>query len=601
MFGYACHNTTMQFYEWCGDYAGLRPDRGREEAPRRAGDVLDRLRGRRQPAARGARSSCASSTARNSPGPSRTRLREADPARPTSSPRSYAEIELPFDTIPGKDKLGRPTRSSKTHAVRDARERMLEEARSGARSRTATRITRSQVWRFGDQLTWVALGGEVVVDYNLRLKKELAGKRPLWITGYANDVMAYIPSARVLKEGGYEADSSQIYYGQPDEVGAGDRGQDRQQGARTGEVSINHRDTEAQRRRREEPQTIDRFVQLSSLCLCVSVVNSSASPTRSVAEGRTGDLQDAPGLQGRAGRQRAGRRRPGGDGASTSAAGCSSARCAATRTAASAPATRTAAASSCLEDEDGDGVFETSTVFADGLRFPTGVMPWKGGLHRRQRPGHHLPRRHRRRRQGRQDDGPLHRLRPRQHPADGQQPAVGDRQLGLRHGRQRRRHDHLPEKPDMKPLVAARPGHPLPPRRARQPGADVRRRAVRPRPATSAGTGSSTRTASTCGRSSCPTITCAATRTCRAGGDASTSPSTGPRARCSASARSSVARRADDAPQGRPGRQALPDAPNWSPAATSRRRARPCYYGCTSRCSRRRTAAASSSATRRTT
>jgi len=60
----------------------------------------------------------------------------------------------------------------------------------------------------------VALGGEVVIDYNLRLKKELS-RKPLWITGYANDVMAYIPSARVLKEGGYEADSSQVYYGQP--------------------------------------------------------------------------------------------------------------------------------------------------------------------------------------------------------------------------------------------------------------------------------------------------------------------------------------------------------------------------------------------------
>ena len=23
VFGYACHNTTMQFYKWCGDYAGF--------------------------------------------------------------------------------------------------------------------------------------------------------------------------------------------------------------------------------------------------------------------------------------------------------------------------------------------------------------------------------------------------------------------------------------------------------------------------------------------------------------------------------------------------------------------------------------------------
>src|SRR5262245_7175003 len=34
----------------------------------------------------------------------------------------------------------------------------------------------------------------------------------------------------------------------------------------------------------------------------------------------------------------------------------------------------------CLTDEDGDGFYEKSVVFADGLRFPTGVLPWKGGV-----------------------------------------------------------------------------------------------------------------------------------------------------------------------------------------------------------------------------
>lgn len=33
-----------------------------------------------------------------------------------------------------------------------------------------------------------------------------------------------------------------------------------------------------------------------------------------------------------------------------------------------------------LEDPDRDGVFEKVSVFADGLRLPTSVMPWKGGL-----------------------------------------------------------------------------------------------------------------------------------------------------------------------------------------------------------------------------
>jgi putative membrane-bound dehydrogenase-like protein len=35
---------------------------------------------------------------------------------------------------------------------------------------------------------------------------------------------------------------------------------------------------------------------------------------------------------------------------------------------------------SVLVDNDGDGFFETATVFADNLRFATGLQPWKGGV-----------------------------------------------------------------------------------------------------------------------------------------------------------------------------------------------------------------------------
>ena len=52
------------------------------------------------------------------------------------------------------------------------------------------------------------------MDYSLRLRMENEGKA-LWVAGYSNDVMAYIPSLRVLREGGYEGSSSMIYYGLP--------------------------------------------------------------------------------------------------------------------------------------------------------------------------------------------------------------------------------------------------------------------------------------------------------------------------------------------------------------------------------------------------
>jgi neutral ceramidase len=71
-----------------------------------------------------------------------------------------------------------------------------------------------QAWAFGDDLAMVFLGGEVVADYGLRLKRELDGSR-VWVNAYSNDVAFYVASRRLIPEGGYEVDGSMVYYGQP--------------------------------------------------------------------------------------------------------------------------------------------------------------------------------------------------------------------------------------------------------------------------------------------------------------------------------------------------------------------------------------------------
>ncbi|HMX30467.1 MAG TPA: hypothetical protein PKC13_33115, partial [Blastocatellia bacterium] len=69
-----------------------------------------------------------------------------------------------------------------------------------------------QILQIGE-LKLVALAGEVVTDYSLRLKKELGGNT--WVAGYSNDLCSYIPSARMYAEGGYEVVESMIYYDLP--------------------------------------------------------------------------------------------------------------------------------------------------------------------------------------------------------------------------------------------------------------------------------------------------------------------------------------------------------------------------------------------------
>jgi Neutral/alkaline non-lysosomal ceramidase, N-terminal/Dockerin type I domain len=75
-------------------------------------------------------------------------------------------------------------------------------------------------WSFGNDLAMVFMEGEVTVDYSLRLKSDLGDDR-LWVNGYSNAVQGYIPSERVLYEGGYEADDSTYWYALPGRLAHG--------------------------------------------------------------------------------------------------------------------------------------------------------------------------------------------------------------------------------------------------------------------------------------------------------------------------------------------------------------------------------------------
>ena len=77
-----------------------------------------------------------------------------------------------------------------------------------------------QTWSFGSSLAIVFLAGEVVVDYAARLKSELDSQR-LWLCAYSNASPCYIPSERILSEGGYEGASAMIYYDQPSKFAPG--------------------------------------------------------------------------------------------------------------------------------------------------------------------------------------------------------------------------------------------------------------------------------------------------------------------------------------------------------------------------------------------
>jgi hypothetical protein len=213
VFGYACHCTTLtgDCYRIGGDWAGYAEDYleraysgttaffvtgcGADANPQPRGDLaLAREHGLEM----------AGAVAQVMKGP---RIPVVGPITGV-----FERVELPYAKPPTREEYESRLKDKSPFVRRHARAQIETIDRNG--KLPSGYPCPVQVWQFGKDLTLAALGGEVVVDYALRLKREYAG-RNLWVAAYANDVFAYVPSVRILLEGGYEADFNLTYYGLP--------------------------------------------------------------------------------------------------------------------------------------------------------------------------------------------------------------------------------------------------------------------------------------------------------------------------------------------------------------------------------------------------
>ncbi|MEZ6069412.1 MAG: neutral/alkaline non-lysosomal ceramidase N-terminal domain-containing protein [Pirellulales bacterium] len=215
-FGYACHATTLSIMRWTGDYAGFAQVALEQRYP----DAVALF--------------WAGCGADQNPLPRRTvalaqqyGLQLADAVdralRGTMQPidgelsTTYREVALPLDTLPTRADLEQQAQSENRYEA--SRAAHLLAKLDGGTPLSPTYPYPVETWQLGSGPTWIVLGGEVVVDFALRLKSELdddqSARGDVWVAGYANDVMAYIPSRRVLGEGGYEGGGAMVYYGLP--------------------------------------------------------------------------------------------------------------------------------------------------------------------------------------------------------------------------------------------------------------------------------------------------------------------------------------------------------------------------------------------------
>jgi hypothetical protein len=222
LFGYACHNTTLAFQLYCGDYAGFAQQHLEEAHPDAKALFFMGCGGDQNPYPRhGPRGleyckqhgkSLADAVEKALAGGQREvrgRLRLA-----------YEVATLDLEPLPPLEKLQADAKDGKDHRQRKAQyllDRLAKEGKIEMTQRCPLHAA-----RFGDDLLLIAISGETVVDYSLRCKKDFGGKGAggngsgngadrkaagapfVWVSGYNDDVFAYLPSQRVLREGGYE-------------------------------------------------------------------------------------------------------------------------------------------------------------------------------------------------------------------------------------------------------------------------------------------------------------------------------------------------------------------------------------------------------------
>ncbi|MEX2568680.1 MAG: neutral/alkaline non-lysosomal ceramidase N-terminal domain-containing protein [Cyclobacteriaceae bacterium] len=207
-FGYACHPTVLSINQWSGDYPGFAQLEIEKMYPGATALFFQGAGGDQNPLPRRTVSLAQQYGKELASAVERVLHEEMRPLSP-SIEMAYQEVDLPLNEPPSKETLSKMIRESTGHYLSWAK--MMEAQLENGQAIRSYPFP-IQIWKLGEQLL-VGLGGEPVIEYSIKLKRQYG--RDLFVLGYSNDVMAYIPTRTVLNEGGYEGATSQMAFGLP--------------------------------------------------------------------------------------------------------------------------------------------------------------------------------------------------------------------------------------------------------------------------------------------------------------------------------------------------------------------------------------------------
>lgn len=208
IFGYSCHPTVLSGQLFSGDYAGFAQTEIEKLNPGVQAMFFQGTGADQNPLPRH-KVSLAVQYGKQLAASVKQVLSEDMVPQESRLRTHYAEIELPLDEPISRKQLeklatGNTYESRWAQGVLGRGEKVVPPLKAYPYP--------ISVWTIGAQRL-VALGGEVVSGYSIRLK-QLYGN-DLFVMGYANDVMNYIPTTVIWDEGGYEGMTASRVYALP--------------------------------------------------------------------------------------------------------------------------------------------------------------------------------------------------------------------------------------------------------------------------------------------------------------------------------------------------------------------------------------------------
>ena len=207
-FGYACHNTTLtgEFYQLSGDYAGMAQAAIERDHPGVTALFVMGCGADINPYPRSKLEYAQTYGQDLATAVNQALAGRMTPINPQLN-SIIGTVKIALASTPSKEEWQARLSDSNVFVQRHARRWLTRLERAGKIISDYPYTV--QIVQLGE-LKLIALAGEVVTDYALRLKKEFPGNT--WIAGYSNDLCSYIASARMYPEGGYEVVESMIYY-----------------------------------------------------------------------------------------------------------------------------------------------------------------------------------------------------------------------------------------------------------------------------------------------------------------------------------------------------------------------------------------------------